>query len=326
MKIVVTGSLGNISKPLAVQLIKQGHQVTVISSSAARKSEIEQLGARAAIGEIEDAVFLTETFEGHDAAYCMIPPFNFFGNQNLNYQQQAFNISTNYVQAIQKAGIKKVIHLSSVGADKPTGTGVLVFHHIAEHVFKQLPPDVAVTHLRPGSFDYNLYAFTDMVKGKGFLEGIIGKLLYFRYYGLKGLLKGYSGIILSNYGGADKIAWVSPIDIASAIAEEINTQQEGKKARYVASDELTCQEIASVLGNAIGKPYLKWVLISDGQMKDAFLKIGASDHIAEEFTEMNSAMHHGSLFQDYFKNRPAVLGRVKINDFAKDFAIKYNEQ
>lgn len=167
MKIVVTGSLGNISKPLVEQLVKQGHQVTVISSSAARKAEIEQVGARAAIGEIEDRIFLTNAFEGQDAAYCMIPPFNFFGKQNLDYQKKALEISTNYVHAIQNAGIKKVIHLSSVGAEKQTGAGVLIFHYIAENIFKELPPDVSVTHLRPASFDYNLYAFMDMV-GKRF--------------------------------------------------------------------------------------------------------------------------------------------------------------
>ena len=326
MKIVVTGALGNISRPLVIKLIDQGHQVTVVSSSEDRKKEIEQLGAQAAIGEIENRIFLTKVFEGQDAAYCMIPPFNFFGKQNLDYQKQALEISTNYVQAIQKAGIKKVIHLSSVGAEKPNGAGVLVFHYIAESVFKKLPSDVTVIHIRPASFDYNLYAFIDMVKGKGFLEGVIGKLLYLKHYGLKGLLKGYSGIILSNYGGADKIAWVSPIDIASAITEEINSEQRDKKIRYVASEELTCQDIATTLGNAIGKPYLKWVLISDKQMTDAFIKIGATDTIAKEFTEMNMAMHDGSLFEDYFKNRPAILGRVKIKDFAKEFAIKYNQQ
>jgi len=326
MKIVVTGSLGQISRPLVLQLIKQGHQVIVISSSVSRQAEIEQLGAKAAIGEIEDGTFLTKTFKGQDAAYCMIPPFNFFGDQNLDYHKQALKISTNYVHAIQNAGIKKVIHLSSVGADKPNGAGVLVFHHIVEGVFTQLPPDVSVTHLRPASFFYNLYAFMDMVKGKGFLEGVIGKLLYLKHYGLKGLLKGYSGIILSNYGASDKIAWVSPIDIGAAIAEEINAEQRGKKVRYVASEELTCQEIASALGNAIGKPYLKWVLISDKQMKDAFIKIGASDKIAKEFTEMNVAMHDGTLFEDYFKNKPDNLGKIKIKDFAEEFAIKYFEQ
>jgi AraC family transcriptional regulator, transcriptional activator of pobA len=45
MKIIVTGSLGNISKPLAKELIEKGHEVTVISSSLERKSEIESLGA-----------------------------------------------------------------------------------------------------------------------------------------------------------------------------------------------------------------------------------------------------------------------------------------
>jgi NAD(P)H dehydrogenase (quinone) len=31
MKIIVTGSLGNISKPLTEKLVKAGHQVAVIS-------------------------------------------------------------------------------------------------------------------------------------------------------------------------------------------------------------------------------------------------------------------------------------------------------
>jgi len=34
MNIVLTGSLGNISKPLAQDLIAKGHSVTVISSKA----------------------------------------------------------------------------------------------------------------------------------------------------------------------------------------------------------------------------------------------------------------------------------------------------
>ena len=325
MKIVVTGSLGNISKPLVTRLVKQGHEVTVISSSASRKAEIEKLGAGAAIGRIEDVVFLTRTFEGQDAAYCMIPPFDFFGDQNLDYQKKTLEICSNYAEAIQKAGIKTVVHLSSVGAETPAGNGVLIFHYLAENVLKKLPSDVRLIHIRPASFDYNLYAFTDMIKGEGFLKGIIGKLLYLQHYGIKGLIRGYSGIILSNYGGTDKLAWVSPHDIASAIAEEINAPQKGRKVRYVVGDELTCQEIATALGNSIGKPYLKWVLISDKQMTDAFIKIGASETTAKAFTEMNAAMHNGSLFEDYFKNRPARLGYVKINDFAKEFAVKYNQ-
>ena len=45
MKIILTGSLGHISKPLAVELIQQGHSVTVISSNPDKQKEIETLGA-----------------------------------------------------------------------------------------------------------------------------------------------------------------------------------------------------------------------------------------------------------------------------------------
>lgn len=57
MKYVVLGSLGNISKPLAQKLIDAGHNVTIISSKAEKTSQIEALGAKAAIGSVEDIGF-----------------------------------------------------------------------------------------------------------------------------------------------------------------------------------------------------------------------------------------------------------------------------
>lgn len=72
MKIVITGSLGHISKPLAKELLQKKHSVTIMSSKADRQSEIEALGATAAIGTIEDVDFLSETFKDADVVYCMI--------------------------------------------------------------------------------------------------------------------------------------------------------------------------------------------------------------------------------------------------------------
>jgi hypothetical protein len=48
MSIDLTGSLGNISKPLATELV-QRHLVTVISSNANKKKEIEDLDAKSAL-------------------------------------------------------------------------------------------------------------------------------------------------------------------------------------------------------------------------------------------------------------------------------------
>lgn len=74
MKIIVTGSLGNISQPLATALVQQGHAVTVISSDPGKQAAIEALGASAAIGTLEDAAFLARAFAGAEAVYAMVPP------------------------------------------------------------------------------------------------------------------------------------------------------------------------------------------------------------------------------------------------------------
>lgn len=323
MNIVVTGSIGHISKPLIIQLVKEGHFVNVISRDPERKKEIESLGANASIGSIKDLSFLKIAFAGKDAAYCMIPPFPYFDDPNLDYKKSAIEIAKNYSAAIKDSGVKKVIHLSSVGAEKNSGTGLLVFHHLVEEEFKKLPEEVSLVHIRPVSFYYNLYQFSEMIKGEGFLAGFLGKLFTLRYYGVKGLWRGYSGIILSNYGNKDSIPWVSTKDIALAIAEEMNLQSTERKVRYVASEELICREVATIIGKSIGKPFLKWVLISDKQMISAIKKLGASAEIARELTEMNASMHNGSLFEDYYKNKPEKMGEIKMWQFAKSFAANY---
>jgi len=78
MKIILTGSLGHIGKPLTKELVQNGHAVTVISSSPERQKDIEALGATATIGLLEDVNFLTSAFTGADAMYTMVPPADYF--------------------------------------------------------------------------------------------------------------------------------------------------------------------------------------------------------------------------------------------------------
>ncbi|WCT11570.1 NAD(P)H-binding protein [Mucilaginibacter jinjuensis] len=326
MKIVITGSLGHISKPLAVELVQKGYTVTIISSNHTREKDIEAIGAKAAIGSIEDVSFLAKTFTGADAVYTMLPPFKFEENPNLDAREEARRLATNYVEAIRQAGVKRVVHLSSIGAHTEKGNGLLAFHFVAEQILKQLPAHVAITFMRPVGFYYNLYQFMDIIKGEGFLKGFIGVILTIRHYGLTGFLQGKKGLIVSNYGADDKMPWVSPIDIAAAIAEELTLPLNGRKVRYVASEELTCNEIANTLGAAVGKPYLKWITIDDKQMLDALIKFKLPLSLAKDIVEMNASQRNGGiLFEDYYKNKP-TLGKVKMKDFAKEFAAVYQSK
>lgn len=320
MKIVLTGSLGNISKPLTKELVQKGHTVTVISSKPEKQKAIEELGATAALGTIEDVPFLTSAFTGADAVYCMLPPFDYF-NPDLNIMETTRRQIGNYCAAILASGVKQVVHLSSIGAHTDKGTGLLAFHHLAESIFKQLPPDVIIKHARPVGFYTNLYDFKDTIRGKGFL----GLFLTLRFSGLWSLITGKTGVIAANYGGEDKMPWVSPADIAAAIAEELTTPFVERKFRYIASEELTCNEIAKIIGAAVGKPYLKWALMSDKDMLGGLKMFGLPESRAQGIVDMNAGMHNGLVNEDYYLHRPAVMGKVKMKDFAKDFAAVYNQ-
>lgn len=298
MKIVVTGSLGHISKPLSEQLVKKGHEVTVISRDAEKQKTIEAIGATPAIGNIEDAAFLAKTFTGADVVYCMEAPGHFF-DPNFDLMAHIDQLGQNYVQAIEQSGVKRVIHLSSIGAHTDKGNGILAFHHKMEQIMNTLPADVAITFMRPVGFYYNLFAYISQIKTQG--------------------------VIASNFGEDDKEPWVAPVDIANAIVEEIEAQKPGeRKVRYVTSDELTCNEVAGILGEAIGKPNLQWKLISDEQMLNGMLATGMNPPIAKGLVEMNASRRNGILYEDYNRHKP-VLGKTKLKDFAKGFAIAYNQ-
>ncbi|MCR8558975.1 NAD(P)H-binding protein [Mucilaginibacter sp. BJC16-A38] len=298
MKIILTGSLGHIGKPLTEELVQKGHAVTVISSNPARQNEIEALGATAAIGSVEDAAFLTAIFTGADAVYTMVPPANFF-DKNLDLAAHCQKLADNYAEAIIKSGIKRVVHLSSIGAHLEKGSGLILLHRAVEVTLDKLS-GVDITFMRPVGFYYNLLGFIPVIKN--------------------------AGIIASNYGADDNLVWVSPIDIAEAVAEELETPLNGRKIRYVASDEITGNETATILGEAIGVPDLKWVLISDEQLQSNLETAGLNPAIAAGLVEMFASQHKGLLNEDYYRNRPAELGKVKTTDFAKEFAAVYNQK
>jgi uncharacterized protein YbjT (DUF2867 family) len=303
MKIVVTGSLGYVGTPLAKQLVEQGHDVTVISSKAERKADIEALGAKAAIGVMQDADFLTGQFTGADAVYCMLAPAGNLFDASLTVnviKENADKVIGNYVQAIQNSGVKRVVYLSTVGAHMNKDNGLLIMHHNAENTLNQLPDDVAISFMRPVGFYKNLFGNIQSIKTRG--------------------------VIASVYGEDDIALLVAAEDIAAAIVDELTAENPAsRKVRYIASEELTCNQAAHILGSAIGKPDLKWVIISEEQLLNGMKAAGMSESIAESFVVMNANIHNGKVYEDYYRHKP-VLGKMKLTEFAKQFAAVYQQQ
>ncbi len=291
MKYIITGSTGHISKPLSELLIKASQDVTIISSKSGKIKEIEGLGAKPSIGSVDDISFLTKAFVGADAVYTMVPP----KMDVVNYKEYIHGIGKNYAKAIQAAGVKKVVNLSSVGAHMAEGCGPVSGLYFVEQELNSLA-GVDVMHLRPVSFYYNLLGNIAMIKNMG----IIGS--------------NYSDIILP---------MIHPADIAVAAFEELSALAfKGKNIRYIAGDERSTGDIAKVLGEAIGKPDLKWVRFKDEDALNGILKAGIPKNVAENFVEMGQAIASGEMVSDFNKHKPSI-SKIKLEDFAREFAAVY---
>ena len=291
MKIIVTGSLGNISKPLAKQLIANGHDVTIISSDANKVNDIEALGAKAAIGSIADVDFLAQAFTGADAVYTMIPP-NFAAT---NYRKYVGDSGKTYAEAIKKARVKRIVNLSSIGADIDGGTGQISGVHDAETELNKLE-DAAIKHIRAGFFYTNFYNNVPMLS-----QGFLG----------------------SNYSAQTRLVMTDPQDIAHIAVEELQNSFTGKSVRYAVSDDRTYEDIVKILGEAISKPELKWIEFTDEQAYEGMLQGGLSPEMARNFTEMGTAIRSAILWKDFDATGGNIQGKIKLEEFAKEFAKRF---
>ena len=295
MKYIIVGSLGNISKPLSQALVNAGHEVTIITSKKENTASIEALAANAAVGSIEDVAFLTKTFTGADAVYTMVPP----NMSPTDWKSWIGSIGSNYAEAIKAAGVKHVVNLSSVGAHLPDGVGPVSGLHRAEEALNKLE-DVNIKHLRPAYFYLNLFSNLQLIKN--------------------------AGIMGSNFAVKEnKFPLVDPSDIASVAAEELlRLDFTGHSVRYIASDEVSTDSIASEIGKAIGKPGLPWVPFTNEQAYDGMKQAGLPEEIIKNYVEMGDAVNSGIMTEDYWKNHPKTLGKTKLPDFAGVFAEAYN--
>lgn len=286
MKIVLTGSLGHISKPLAEILVREGHQVTLISTNPDKQAQIQAIGAQPAIGRIQDLPFLTQTFAGADVVYCMNPLD--FTIRDITAWDNNMNI---YIQAIRESGVKRAIVLS--------GWVAHLLHSVQPEKKFEALNGVSITFVRPGPFFSNFYHMKDMIRQQG--------------------------KIVSNYGGEDKIAFVAPEDIAAAIAAEINTPAiAGSKPLYVVSEVLTCNQAAQIIGTAIGIPDLQWIILPEDQVQQVLEANGISPEAARLLIEMQENMHNGKAQKDYYQHK-TLPGTRTLQDFATEYAAWYHQ-
>lgn len=291
---VITGASGNTGARIANTLLDAGKKVRVIGRSQDKLSAFAEKGAEIAVGDLTDTAFLTSAFQGAEAVYLMVPP-SYQSNDMLAHQVAVVNAA---VPALKSNNVKNIVTLSSIGAHLESGSGVVQGLNVMENELSKLE-NTNVLNLRAGYF----------------MENTLGQI---------GTIK-QAGIMGSPVKGDLSFPAVATQDIAKVASDRLlNLDFEGNSNQYVAgSRNVTYNEVASILGAAIGKPDLQYVEFPAEAFKAAVSPAFMSDNVADRMNEFISALNDGKILEE-FKRDETNTTATSIEDFAHVFAHVYN--
>ena len=107
-------------------------------------------GAEVAVADLDDVGAMTRALSGADGAYLLLPP-NF---ASTNPRADNANRARHLFDAAEKAGVRHVVFLSSVGAQHEKGTGPIGSVYEAEKIFSASKANV--TFIRAAYFMENV--------------------------------------------------------------------------------------------------------------------------------------------------------------------------
>jgi uncharacterized protein YbjT (DUF2867 family) len=290
----VTGATGNTGKIVAGRLLEEGHKVRVIGRSDEKLASLVEKGAEARAGKIDDETFLTEAFTGVDAVYAMIPADMTVESVRAHQNRVGEALKT----AIENAGVKYVVFLSSLGAHVPDKTGPIAGLHDVENRLNELT-GAHVLHLRPSFFMENFLAGVGTIKNMG-------------VYG-------------SPTRGDVSLPIIATQDIGEYAAERLSKLDfTGHSTRELHGErDLTMAEATSVLGKAIGIDDLTYVQFPYEDAEKALTAMGFSPDGARSYSEMGRALNDGIVTAQEPRSKDNTTP-TSIEDFSKVFAAVYN--
>jgi uncharacterized protein YbjT (DUF2867 family) len=264
MHIVVSTPNGHIGRPLTRKLLDADAQVTMIARNPAKVDDLATLGARVEQGSLDDADFLTRVTAGADALFWLTPPDYLV--DDLRARQNAFGKAA--ADAIKAGGVRRVVNISSVGAQSSSGNGAINGLHDVEQHLNAVAPDL--THLRPTFFMENFLEHLDSIRD--------------------------AGAIFMPIKGDVRLPMVATRDIADvAAARLLDASWSGQSVLGVHGPaDLTFDEVAAVFSDVLGRE-VKHQKVPVEATREALIGMGLRPATADTMLEMYDAIDTGRL-------------------------------
>jgi uncharacterized protein YbjT (DUF2867 family) len=261
---VVTGSTGNTGSVVVNRLLAAGKEVRGIGRSRERLQGLRQKGGEPFVADLTDREALADAFSGAEGVYVMNPP----DATRADFRAHQDAVSEAIGAALERTKVKHVVSLSSFGADKAEKTGPVVGLYRMEQRLNRIA-GLNVLHLRAGYFMENTLVQTAIIPSLGKAAGPVLPEL--------------------------KLPMIATLDVGTAAAEallklDFNSHQ---TRELLGQRDITMSEVATILGNLIGKPDLQYIQASEEQFRTAMLQMGMSGSLVGLFQEMALALNTG---------------------------------
>jgi NAD(P)H dehydrogenase (quinone) len=131
----VMGITGQVGGAVAEALLARGERVRAVVRNPEKAAAWKARSLELVTADYEDAAKLEAAFRGVDGVFAMIPPYFAPSPGFLEAKAAIAALRT----ALDAARPPKVVCLSSIGAEKPSGTGLIATLHLLEEALQTLP-------------------------------------------------------------------------------------------------------------------------------------------------------------------------------------------
>ncbi len=113
MRVLVTGATGFLGRNLCPYLVEQGHRVRALVRPSSDWGFLVERGVEIAFGDVQDLISVQAALVGCDAVIHAAGYFRFWGPQDRYWGVNVVG-TRNVVQAAERMGVQRFIHISTV--------------------------------------------------------------------------------------------------------------------------------------------------------------------------------------------------------------------
>jgi uncharacterized protein YbjT (DUF2867 family) len=284
---IILGASGQVGSGIIDQLIREKKPVKGVIRNPEKARELRKKGAELAIADAFDLAALQAAFKGGTTVFVFTPES--IHSEDLIGDTKV--ILENYRKAIESSPIKKIVGLSSCGAQHTSGTGNLKQSYMLEHAFMGM--SVQQVFIRPAYYYSNWLPYLPTVKEQGVLPTFFPSDL--------------------------KIPMVSPHDVAQFVAGVMGKPVEGAAIYELEGPgDYSSNDVAQTLGQVLDREVKAEQIPREG-WEEALQQAGFSADVMKNFIEMTEAVISG-LAKPERKGTIAVRAQTTLKQYMEALA------